>query len=171
MRWLAVALVLLSGIHIHALLEQKRSAAQIAGLAQEIRDLRSDLERRSGPAVLAGGEHQLLGQMMEQAVSRGLPQGRIETALRAPRAVAPPREEPLAAPEAPSSAQRAAAEQASRIVDAAVSSGTLRRDEVLELRRLFLQTHPAATEELRRRIAVAINLDRLRPADSSAGTP
>jgi hypothetical protein len=164
MRWVTVPFAMVASLQIYGLVHQHRTAAQIAGLSQEIRDLRAQLGRGSGPVVLAPEEHLVLDQMMAARL------GRAEAPERAETPPQPPREQ-QPAPREPSPSERAAAEQGARILDAALSSGTLRRDDLLELRRLLAQADPAAAGELRRRLAVAINRDELRPIDPSAGIP
>jgi len=60
---------------------------------------------------------------------------------------------------------------ANRILDVALSNGTLRSEEVGELRRLSTQADPAEFGELRRRIAMALNRNELRIADPAFGLP
>ena len=60
---------------------------------------------------------------------------------------------------------------ANRILDVALSNGTLWSEEIGELRRLSTQAHPTEFGELRRRIAMALNRNELRIADPAFGLP
>jgi hypothetical protein len=157
MRWLTTAVALLAGAQVYGIVLQQRSAAQVAVLAGEIRDLRAQEGRGGGPVTLAPEEHLVLEQMMASHAAKPSP------AERKPEVVA-------AAPSEPTASQRAAMDGAASAVEAVLSSGNLRRDDTMELRRLLAQADPGAAGELRKRIAAAINRDELK-LEAGAGLP
>jgi hypothetical protein len=169
MRWLiGTALALSGGTALYGAFQQQRLAAQLAGLSADLRELRAMPRPAAGAMPLDARDRELLEQILSARLAQpALPAGRAA----APEQKTVARAEQPAPPQDPGPAARAAAEQASRVLDAALSRGTLRRDDVVDLRRLLEQADPPSATEIRRRIAVAINRDELVPTDPTAGFP
>jgi hypothetical protein len=70
-----------------------------------------------------------------------------------------------AADEQPSDGVLVARQQVSRTIDDAIARGVLRGDDVLAMRQA-LASDPAGRAEAARQIAVALNTNKLRPADN-----
>ena len=168
MRALAAALALVAGAVL--LWQQQRLTAQVEALTAEVRASRAPPEQRGAAAavVLDARERDLLVQMIAASIAPPTSAPGPSPLPSLKLAVAQKHEEPA---HQPTPAQRAAAEQAALVFESALASGTLRAADVAELRRLSAQADPVAFQELRQRLALAINRDELRPADPAAGMP
>lgn len=155
-------------------------ARQAERFEQEMERLRTRLEEASvaraapnpapapGPTVCPspGGMDAATIELIAQRVVAVL------ESRRSPDAGSP---ESPAAPEPPppTAEQRAAVERAHHVLDSAFVRGTLRREDIQELRRQLAQAGPAQklAEELVRRIAVGLNTQQLVPEDPNFVMP
>jgi hypothetical protein len=163
MRWMTALLALVAGVGTYGIVLQQRLVAQVAGLSEDLRALREAPLPLPLPVTLDADERELFARIVAARDARPAP-------AAPPQAKLASREEP-AAPREPGPAARAAADQAERIVDAALSTGTLRADDTLQLRDLLTRADPAKALALRRRIGAALNRDELRPADPTVRIP
>ncbi len=175
MRWIAAALAVLAGATFFDIRRQSQVAAQLDGLAAEVRELRQGTFGRA--AGLDQRDRELFADIVALRVAQALPTAPNvpSPATPSPAAPMPGAPDPSSRQEspqlAPTQTQQAAIEAASRILDAALSTGTLRPEQIKEMRRLSTEADPAAFGELRRRIAMALNRDELRISDPASGLP
>jgi hypothetical protein len=95
-----------------------------------------------------------------------------DSAATAIPAAASPRSAKIESPAEPTAEQKAALAAASRTFDQVLSRGRLNREEVLEMRRqLLIANQPDEARELSRRIALALNTDKLVPEDPALVFP
>ena len=166
MRWTAAALALVAGALLLDIRQQSQVAAKLDGLAVEVAELR---RARSVTAALDDRDRELLAEAVALRVAMTMAPAASSGTVPSTAAAPPPA--PSVPQPVPTRAQLAALEAANRILEAALSNGTLRTEQVDEMRRLSLQADPAGFGELRRRIAMALNRDELRIADPAAGLP
>jgi hypothetical protein len=150
MRWMAMALVLSAGVAADAVYQERQTCAQLAELTEELHELRG---RPQLPVMLSGEEHQLLERMIAARLTQ------VAAQPTASAAASPP---PLAQePQLPGPEQPAAVDEASRSIDAAIASGTVSRIDLHQIESKLASLDPATAHQLRRRIAMALNLNQL----------
>ncbi|MCP3060068.1 hypothetical protein LXT21_14890 [Myxococcus sp. K38C18041901] len=158
---------------------QQSQEQRIEQLTDEVGSLRQALDARAhaagaGSGVRASstrgsGQGRLSGEELEAMALR------VATLLKASGGpVVGAREPEPSAPSVPelSSEQRESATRVGTMVDRVVSNGRMTAEDVLEIRRelAHLRGRPEA-DELRKRLIVAINQDRLIPAPDADGLP
>jgi hypothetical protein len=94
-------------------------------------------------------------------------------AARAPASPACAGDAPGAAPQAPArtATQVAALDDARRVLDGALERRHITPEDIVAMRADLAQTDAESAHELRRQVAVALNENRLAPADGQFGLP
>lgn len=167
---LVAALVVAAAI---ATVQERRQSSQIAALTAELAAARAAVPALAevapaGPLRLDASERDRLAEAIVARFPR--PEGASPPAEPATHARQTRIDEPGPEREA-SESQRAANDEARRVVESALATRTLRREDVVRLRQLLAEADPQASFELRKRIAAALNRDELRPADATVMLP
>ena len=183
--WLpGLVLALGSGVGSWLAVSQGQQAQELRmqRLSDEVTLLRRAVQALPPPASVlpAGGSAAGIPPSLEAGAARPTSEdldaiaARMATLLKqsgalaaGPQSSGPPAPPPPLTPE-----QHAAATRAGALVERVVSSGRMTAEDVLEIRRELSQLGGRAeAEELRRRIVIAINQNRLTPPDDAEGLP
>ncbi len=144
---------------------------QLRGQGEELELLRTRLAELETPSTApVPAAEPAFGRGAVVAVLQPEDLDRIAQAVAA-RLAPPTAEEAESAPRPPSPEQVELSREASERVERSIASGTLRKDDVLALRKLRGKLDPAAFDALLQQLVLAMNAQRLVPEDPLFALP
>jgi hypothetical protein len=173
LRWHTILLAAVAAVATVAAVQEHRYRSDISALAAELQAMRADAARAADVAApatsrLDGADRDALAQAIAARIGGASARSVPQTGGQPPQAGQPAPADRSKQEHEPSDAERAAADEATRVLDSVLGKGTLRREDLVRLRQLAAQADPQASFEIRRRLAVALNRDELRPDDPRA---